>query len=62
MGKVGLEVLEREREKGGREDEEREKREEREEDRGREVEGRWSRTTWPTGTESSKGFPTWGVK
>ena len=49
-GKVGLEVLERRRQK----------RERKEEDE--EVEGRWSRTTWPGGATSSKGSPSWGME
>ena len=27
-----------------------------------EVEGRWSRTTWPEGTASDKGSHSWGIK
>ena len=46
---MGLEVLERRRQK----------RERKEEDE--EVEGRWSRTTWLGGATSSKGSHSWGI-
>ena len=53
-GKVGLEVLEDE----GREEGEEEDRKDEEED----MEGRWSRTTWPGEATSSKGSHSWGIE
>lgn len=62
-GKVELKVNwsgteEREGDKGGGETREEGERK----TEGEEVEGRWSRSTWPEETASSKGSPSWGVE
>lgn len=58
-GKGGLKVLDTDREKGGRETR-RGRRERKTEEE--EVEGKWSRSTWPRETTSCKGFRRWGIQ
>ena len=59
-GKVGLEVLEREEEKEEEGETRIQRRERKTEEE--EVEGRWSRTTWPGEATSSKGSHSWKIE